>query len=111
MKHAFVLINCDVGSERVLIEQLKRLNSVSEVHGTFGAYDMVVKVESEKPETINQTITEEIRKLEHVRSTLTLMGIEDIAPQTNLDEIIPDVIPEEKEPLETKYDEDDEYRT
>ena len=76
MSEAYVLINCDLGSEESVIEELKHVNSVKEVHGTFGAYDIVAKVASEKPETLREAITWQIRKINNVRSTLTLMGIE-----------------------------------
>jgi len=74
MAIAYVLINCDLGHEEQIIEELKHLSDVKEVNGTFGAYDILVKVESE-PETLREIITWKIRKLDHVRSTLTLMGI------------------------------------
>ena len=76
MSEAYVLINCDLGSEESVIEELKHVNSVKEVHGTFGAYDIVAKVASEKPEALREAITWQIRKINNVRSTLTLMGIE-----------------------------------
>ncbi len=46
------------------------------VHGTFGAYDILAKVESEQVEALRETITWKIRKIDKIRSTLTLMGIE-----------------------------------
>jgi len=76
MATAYVLINCELGSEEAIIQQLKSLEGVKEVHGTFGAYDIIAKVHSQKNETLRETITWKIRKLPHVRSTLTLMGIE-----------------------------------
>ena len=76
MPEAYVLINCDLGSEESVIEELKHLDSVKEVHGTFGAYDIVAKVTSDKPEILRESITWQIRKINNVRSTLTLMGIE-----------------------------------
>ena len=57
MATAYILINCELGKEETIIENLKHLDSVKEVHGTFGAYDIIAKIE-------------------HIRSTLTLMGIE-----------------------------------
>jgi DNA-binding Lrp family transcriptional regulator len=73
---AYVLINCDLGSEESVISQLKSLNHVKEVHGTFGAYDILAKITSDKAENIRETITWKIRKINQIRSTLTLMGIE-----------------------------------
>ena len=76
MVTAYVLINCDLGSEESVISELKSLEDVVEVHGTFGAYDILAKVETELVEKLRETITWKIRKIDKIRSTLTLMGIE-----------------------------------
>ena len=76
MATAYVLINCELGSEESIIEQLKTLDGVIEVHGTFGAYDILAKIESSTVEVLRETITWKIRKIDKIRSTLTLMGIE-----------------------------------
>ncbi len=75
MAQAFVLINCELGSEESVITQLKSLEGVKEVHGTFGAYDILAKIESDRVESLRELITWKIRKIENIRSTLTLMGI------------------------------------
>jgi len=76
MATAYVLINCELGSEEEIIKQLKELDGVTEVHGTFGAYDIFSKIESTTVESLRETITWKIRKIDKIRSTLTLMGIE-----------------------------------
>ncbi len=76
MKTAYVLINSDLGYEATIIDELKHLDNVKEVHGVFGAYDILTKVESDSEENLRDTITWKIRKLDRVRSTLTLMTIE-----------------------------------
>ena len=76
MATAYVLINCELGSEEPIIKQLKSLDGVREVHGTFGAYDILAKIESDTVEKLRETITWKIRKIDKIRSTLTLMGIE-----------------------------------
>jgi|TARA_B110000438_G_scaffold87246_1_gene86715 DNA-binding Lrp family transcriptional regulator len=73
---AYVLINCDLGSEEFVISELRLIEEVIEVHGTFGAYDILAKVESSLVEKLRETITWKIRKIIKIRSTLTLMGIE-----------------------------------
>ena len=77
MTIAYVLINCDLGYEEQIIEELKHVSDVKEIHGTFGAYDILAKVESANVENLRDTITWKIRKLDRVRSTLTLMAIDD----------------------------------
>jgi len=76
MAIAYVLINCDLGSEEQIIEELKHLSDVKEVHGTFGAHDILAKVESDQISTLRETIMWKIRKIDKVRSTITLLGIE-----------------------------------
>jgi len=76
MAIAYVLINCELGSEESIIQQLKNLDGVTEVNGTFGAYDILTKIESDTVEVLREIITWKIRKMDKIRSTLTLMGIE-----------------------------------
>ena len=49
MATAYVLINCELGSEEAIIGQLKGLEGVKEVHGTFGAYDICLLYTSPSP--------------------------------------------------------------
>ena len=75
MAKAYVLINCDLGSEDKVISDLRKLEHVKDAVGTFGAYDMVAKVEAETSEQLRETVTWKIRKMDKVRSTLTLMEV------------------------------------
>ena len=77
MATAYVLLNCELGFEEAIIQQMKSIDGVKEAHGTFGAYDILAKIESPTVEKLRETITWEIRKIANIRSTLTLMGIED----------------------------------
>ncbi len=76
MPKAYVLINCEIGAEVSIISQLKEIDLVKEVHGTFGAYDVLGVVEADTVESLRETITWKIHKIEKIRSTLTLMAIE-----------------------------------
>ncbi len=75
MPASYVLINCDIGSEESVKSQLKEVDLVKEVYGVFGAYDIVVLVEADTVESLRDTITWKIRKIENIRSTLTMMII------------------------------------
>jgi len=76
MATAYVLINCDLGYEAEIIDELKQIEDVKEVHGVYGAYDILAKVESANVKNLRETITWKIRKLNNIRSTLTLMVTE-----------------------------------
>jgi len=75
MPKAYVLINCFIGSEESVISQLKEIDLVKEIHGTFGAYDVLGVVEADTVELLRDTIIWKIRKIEKIRSTLTMMVI------------------------------------
>jgi len=76
MPSAYVLINCDLGSEESIIKEIKALEGVKEVKGTYGVYDVIAKVESDNMEALKDTITWKIRRMPKVRSTVTLIVIE-----------------------------------
>jgi DNA-binding Lrp family transcriptional regulator len=65
-----------LGSEEAVISELKSIEGVKEVHGTFGAYDIMTNVELGQVEALREAITWKIRKIPKIRSTLTLMGID-----------------------------------
>ncbi len=60
---AYLLLTCDLGFENSVIEQLKAIPSVKEVHGVYGVYDILVKVESSSSDDLRETVTFKIRKI------------------------------------------------
>ena len=76
MPSAYVLINCDLGSEEGIIKETKGLEGVKEAEGTYGVYDVIAKVESDNMEALKDIITWKIRRMPKVRSTVTLIVIE-----------------------------------
>nr|AIF01676.1 transcriptional regulator AsnC family [uncultured marine thaumarchaeote KM3_14_C04]AIF03554.1 transcriptional regulator AsnC family [uncultured marine thaumarchaeote KM3_168_C06]AIF06064.1 transcriptional regulator AsnC family [uncultured marine thaumarchaeote KM3_18_F10] len=76
MAEAYVLVNCELGAEEEVIGGLKQIEQVNEVHGTFGAYDIIAKVQAESADKLREAITWKIRKMDKIRSTLTLTVVE-----------------------------------
>ncbi len=76
MPKAFVLMNAELGSEDSLVNELKRLDSVREVYQVYGVYDIVAQVEADTMEKVKETITWKLRKLNGVKSTLTMIVME-----------------------------------
>jgi len=76
MATAHILLNCDTGSERSVIEELKPMEGVKEVCVLSGAYDIIVKLECPTNERLREVIAWKIRKVQHIRSTLTLLDIQ-----------------------------------
>jgi len=76
MAEAYILLNCDLGAEDEVIGGLKQIEQVKEVHGTFGAYDIIAKVQAESTDKLREAVTWKIRKMNKIRSTLTLTVVE-----------------------------------
>ena len=71
---AFVLINAEMGAD--LAKDLKAIPEVKEFYGVYGVYDYVVRLEAATMEQLKDVITNRIRRMENVRSTLTMMVID-----------------------------------
>jgi DNA-binding Lrp family transcriptional regulator len=65
-------LNCDLGSEKNVISALKNVEDVKEAHGTLGLYDIILKIESESEQKITKIVTQIIRKMPKIHSTMTL---------------------------------------
>jgi DNA-binding Lrp family transcriptional regulator len=76
MPKAFVLMNAELGSEDSLVSELKKLESVKEVYQVYGVYDIVAQVEADTMDRVKETITWKLRKLNGVKSTLTMIVME-----------------------------------
>ncbi|MCV0401556.1 MAG: Lrp/AsnC ligand binding domain-containing protein [Nitrosopumilus sp.] len=72
MEKAYMLISCEVGEEQSLYSKLKEIPEVKSCLITFGNYDVVAEFVTESPSQINDIITSKIRKLDKIRSTITL---------------------------------------
>ena len=77
MPTAYILVNCTLGSEEKIIIALTNLPDVKEVRGTYVGHDVFVKVRSNDTESMNNTITNKIRKVPGITSTVTLVVIEE----------------------------------
>ncbi len=73
METAYVMINCEMGAEGKIVDEVKTIDSVKEVLGVFGNYDILVKLESPTLEEISDIIAKKIRRLDRVHCTTTLM--------------------------------------
>jgi DNA-binding Lrp family transcriptional regulator len=78
---AYVLLNSDLGSDESIISEVKQILADEtvkyEVQGVYGVYDIVLKLTSDDAEKLRAIITNKIRKISKVQSTLTMMVIEE----------------------------------
>ena len=79
---SYILINSDLGTDESIIAKIKEVladkkNIQYEIQGVYGVYDIVLKLSSDDIDTLRSTITNQIRKIASVQSTLTMMVIEE----------------------------------
>ena len=71
MHKGFILLNCDLGAEEYIVDELKQMQDISNAYLTFGAYDVIAESKSENQDEFEKMIAT-IRKLSRVVSTMTL---------------------------------------
>jgi DNA-binding Lrp family transcriptional regulator len=72
MEKAYILVSCEIGTEQELASKLKEIEQVKNVMITYGDYDIVVEAQTDDAAKMDDVITSKIRKLEKIRSTITL---------------------------------------
>ena len=77
MPQAYVLINVESGAEEDIVSELKKIEGVEEAYYSYGVYDIITKVKADSMEKLKDMVTRKIRSLSRVRSTLTLIMMEE----------------------------------
>ena len=77
MPTAFVLINTEIGSEADVLKDLKKVEGVEEAHAVYGVYDIIARVKASTMDRLNEIVTWKVRRLDKVRSTLTMIVVEE----------------------------------
>ena len=72
MNISYVLISCEVGAQESILAELKSIESVKEISGVFGNYDIIVKLGATSEEEIKDIVVSKIRNLQKIRTTVTL---------------------------------------
>ena len=71
MHKGFILLNCDLGAEEYIVDELKQMQNISNAYLTFGAYDVIAEIQTDNQDGFEKVIAT-IRKLSRVISTMTL---------------------------------------
>ena len=81
MPTAYVLLNSDLGSDESIIDEVKKIlveeDVAYEIQGVYGVFDIVLKLTSNDAEKLRGIITNKVRKISKIQSTLTMMVIEE----------------------------------
>ena len=72
MHLGYILINCELGTEEYVIEELKRIPEIKKAYVTFGTYDVIVEIQAKTQEDFDKVISHRIRNISRVISTMTL---------------------------------------
>ena len=72
MHIGYVLLNCDLGAEEYIVEELRQIPEIKNAYLTFGAYDVIAEIHANSQEDFDKTVSSKIRKLARVVSTMTL---------------------------------------
>ncbi len=75
MAKAFVLINAEIGAEDEVLKELKGMAEVKEAHVVYGVYDIIIRIEADTMDELKNIVTSKIRRLDKVRSTLTMIVV------------------------------------
>jgi len=76
MPVAFVLINAEIGGEEEVLKEIKKVEGVEEAHTVYGVYDIIAKIRAETMDKLKEVVTWHIRRINKVRSTLTMIVVE-----------------------------------
>lgn len=69
---AFILLSCEIAAENEVLSALKKIDGVKEAIMTYGGYDIIAKIETESGKDMEDIIVKQVRRLQKVRSTVTL---------------------------------------
>lgn len=73
MPAAYVLFNIEPGAEGEILKELRKNKKVKEAYFMYGVYDIIAKVEAETMDKLKETISLDMRRLDKIRSTLTMI--------------------------------------
>ncbi len=83
MPTAYVLLNCDLGSEVDIIQKIKQVPGVTEVTNVAGVYDIIIRISSDNMDKLREIIKLNIKKIDKVRSTITMIVTEGQGQKNN----------------------------
>lgn len=70
---AFVLLNTELGMESKIIEALNGVEEITNIHSLYGIYDLIIEMEADSMDKIKEVVFNKVRRLDNVKSTITLL--------------------------------------
>ena len=76
MTTAFVMINTEIGSEKEVLDELRKIDAVEESYRVYGVYDIIAKVSADTMDNLKEIVTWKVRLINKLRTTITMILIE-----------------------------------
>ena len=70
---AYVLLNTELGKEPEVMKAMKGSKEIKNIYSLYGIYDIIVEVEAETMDKVKEVVFNKIRRLDNVKSTITLI--------------------------------------
>jgi DNA-binding Lrp family transcriptional regulator len=70
-------MNAELGKELEIVNEIKKIPHVKEAYPVYGVYDVLMVIESDSMESLRESITNHVRKLDGIKSTLTMIIVKD----------------------------------
>ena len=77
MPRAFILFNVESGSEDNVLQELRRIDGIQEAYVSYGVYDLIARIKTDTMEKLKDTISHQVRTIQKVRSSLTLIMMDE----------------------------------
>lgn len=76
MTYAYILLNVEGGEEDNVLNKVKKISGVEQAFVSYGVYDLIIKVKAENMKELKDVVTDKIRQIDQVKSTLTLLIVD-----------------------------------
>ena len=76
MPMAFVMINTELGSEKEVLDEIRKIDEIKESCIVYGIHDIAAKIGADSMDKLNEIVTW-VRSLDKIRATITLILIEE----------------------------------
>jgi len=79
---AYILLNTELEKESEVVKELKGVMEIKNIFIVYGIYDIIVEVEAETMDKVKEIVFNKIRRLNIVKSTITLIAYDEPIPNT-----------------------------
>jgi DNA-binding Lrp family transcriptional regulator len=82
MPMAYILLTTETDAVKSVMESLKKIDAVKETYRIYGIYDIIATIKAENLDKLKDIITWDLRNVDNIKSTLTMIVVEETQPPT-----------------------------